>query len=332
MAKKACFQSLILKSHIKILSYILTIFVVIAFLSVLLLPSTLFKDDYSTVILDRHGKLLGAKLASDEQWRFQPSDSIPQRFEVAILAFEDRYFYSHPGINLVSMATAFADNIKAKRIKRGGSTISMQVMRLSRKGKQRTIWQKIIESFLTIGLETKYSKAEILNMYCSNAPFGGNIVGLNAASWRYFGHSDYELSWAEAAVLAVLPNSPSIIHMGRNRNLLEKKRNALLLKLLNMGKIDSVQYSLALLEKIPERVKPLPNIAPHLLSYLYKKHPGEIIETTIDYALQNRVVGIAKFHTESLLNNGINNAAIMVVTPKTKGIVISGELSLCKEI
>lgn len=307
---------------IKILVGFATLVTTTIVLSIIFLPNKLFTDDYSTVILDRNNNILGAKLADDEQWRFRPVDSVPQKFKTAIITFEDIYFYSHPGINPISIISALNDNIKANKIIRGGSTISMQVMRLSRAGKARTFKQKIIEIFLTIGLEIKYSKDEILNLYCSNAPFGGNIVGLNAASWRYFGHADHELSWAEAATLAVLPNAPSIIHMGRNRGKLKLKRDKLLLKLLSSKNIDSTQYLLALLEEIPGKVKPLPYIAPHLVEHIARKFKGEIIKTTIDYDMQLRVKQIAQYHTGALLQNGINNAAVLVVSPESKEVLV----------
>ncbi len=309
------------KTILKILCIIIASIIVLTISSVFLLPDKLFTDDYSTLVLDRNDRLLGAKLANDEQWRFQNTDSIPYRFKVAILAFEDRYFYQHLGINPISIIIALADNIKAGKIVRGGSTISMQVMRLSRKGKVRNIKQKLIESYLTIGLEVKYSKDEILDIYCSNAPFGGNIVGLSAASWRYFGHPDHELSWAEAATLAVLPNSPSIIHMGRNRDKLKFKRDKLLLKLLSLGSIDSTQYELALLEDIPEKVKPLPYIAPHLVEYLSIENNGKTIKTTIDYELQLRIKQVVDYHAEILLQNGINNTAALVVNPENSEVL-----------
>jgi len=309
------------KTTLKILGILFTFIILLTISSVFFLPDKLFTDDYSTLVLDRNDRLLGAKLANDEQWRFRNTDSIPHRFKVAILAFEDRYFYQHLGINPISIIIALADNIKAGKIVRGGSTISMQVMRLSRKGKVRNIKQKLIESYLTIGLEVKYSKDEILDIYCSNAPFGGNIVGLSAASWRYFGHPDHELSWAEAATLAVLPNAPSIIHMGRNRDKLKFKRDKLLLKLLTLGSIDSTQYELALLEDIPEKVKPLPYIAPHLVEYLSIENNGKTIKTTIDYELQLSIKQVVDYHAEILLQNGINNTAALVVNPENSEVL-----------
>lgn len=305
----------------KISLLLLLIVTILVFLSVLILPSKIFNDDFSTVVIDRNGILLGAKLSADEQWRFKPEGKIPERFKAAIITYEDQYFYKHPGINPVSIFSALSDNYKAGKIVRGGSTISMQVIRLSRKGKPRTVIQKLIESFLTIGMETLYSKDSILNIYCSNAPMGGNIVGVDAASWRYFGHPQHELSWAEAATLAVLPNSPSLIHPGRNRKLLKQKRDGLLTKLLDLNKLDSLQYKLALLEKIPLKPKRLPTVATHLVEYLAVKNRGEVIITTIDYNLQENVCRIAENQMPSLLENGINNAGIIVVSPKNKEVL-----------
>lgn len=287
----------------------------------LFLPDDLFDDTYSTVILDRNDILLGAKIADDEQWRFASKGNIPDKFKESLLTYEDSYFYYHPGINIISIISAAVDNFKSGKIVRGGSTISMQVIRLSRKGKERTYLQKFIEGYLTIGLELIYSKDSILSMYCSNAPMGGNIVGLEAASWRYFGHSQHELSWAEAATLAVLPNSPSMIHPGKNRSILLEKRNGLLLKLLEQGKIDSVEYSLSLLEKIPDRPKTVPQIAYHLLQYFINSgHKGEVIKTTIDYNIQKNAVRIVDSYYNDLHNNAINNVAAIIVSPKNKEV------------
>ena len=193
------------------------------------LPRDLFKGtSYSTVIEDRNGELMGARIASDGQWRFPPSDEVPDKFKAAIIEFEDRWFLFHPGVNPVSIVRAAFGNIKAGHVTSGGSTLTMQVIRLSR-GKERTLWQKIIEAVLATRLELRHSKKKILAIYASHAPFGGNVVGLEAASWRYYGRPPQELSWSEAATLAVLPNAPSGIHPGKNREKLLQKRVAWLI-------------------------------------------------------------------------------------------------------
>ena len=203
------------------------------------LPKDLFKGTcYSTVMTDRHVELLGARIAEDGQWRFPPSDTVPEKFAVAITEFEDRWFRVHPGVNPVSLVKAAWRNISAGHVVSGGSTLTMQVIRLSRQ-RERTVGQKIIECILATRLELRCSKDEIMALYAAHAPFGGNVVGLEAASWRYFGKPSSELSWGEAATLAVLPNAPSMIHPGKNREQLKAKRDRLLKRLAERKKIDA---------------------------------------------------------------------------------------------
>src|SRR5690606_20698321 len=109
---------------------------------------------------------------------------VPDKFAKCITTFEDKRFYFHPGIDPIALTRAVIQNISGRRVISGGSTISMQVIRMSRE-KERTIWQKTIEALLALRLETGYNKASILQLYSSNAPFGSNVVGLDAAAWRY---------------------------------------------------------------------------------------------------------------------------------------------------
>ena len=216
-----------LKIHItshKILYAFILLFIILYYF---LLPKNLFPQTCSTVVLDREGDLIGARIANDGQWRF-PDDSImPDKFKHCIILFEDKHFFYHPGFNPASLLRASIQNIKSGKIVSGGSTITMQTIRLYRKSKHRTFIEKFIEIFLATRLEFKCSKNKILRLYATNAPFGGNVVGLSAASWRYFGRNPKNLSWAEAALLAVLPNSPAMIHPGKNRQNLLTKRNKL---------------------------------------------------------------------------------------------------------
>jgi penicillin-binding protein 1C len=285
------------------------------------LPEKLFNDPTSTVLFDREGILLGAKIADDGQWRFPEINAVPYKLETSIIAFEDRYFRLHPGFNPVSMVRALFQNIKARRIVRGGSTLTMQVIRLSRKGKARTIPEKLIEIILATRLELSASKKEILRLYCSHAPYGGNVIGLEAASWRYFGFSSPELSWAEAALLAVLPNSPSLIHPGRNRALLIEKRNWLLDKLHKQGKIDSLTCSISKLEPIPENPLPLPHIAPHLLARVYQLQPGKVVQSSLDAALQVKAYDIIKKYNEIYRHNEIHNLAALIVDVESGNVM-----------
>ena len=150
----------------------------------LCLKRDLFKGTpYSTVVTDRSGELLGARVAADGQWRFPPCDTVPDRYARAVVQFEDRNFYWHPGVNPVSLVRALVQNLRAGHIESGGSTLTMQVIRISRH-RERTLWQKGIEALQALRLELGCSKKKILALYASHAPFGGNVVGLDAAAGR----------------------------------------------------------------------------------------------------------------------------------------------------
>ncbi len=285
------------------------------------LPKQLFKAPTSTVITSSNNQLIGAKIAEDGQWRFPHNDSIPEKFKTCILQFEDEYFYKHPGFNPVSIFKALIDNVKSGSVKRGGSTITQQVIRLSRKGKPRTYFEKLKELILATRLELRVSKEKILAYYSSNAPFGGNVVGLDAASWRYFNRSPHHLSWAENATLAVLPNAPSLIYPGKNEIHLRNKRNRLLEKLLEKDIIDSLTYNLSIAEDLPKKPYPLPQIAPHLLQKISKSHEGQSLKTTINASLQTQVNTIVKQHHALLSQNEIHNAAVLVLDVKTRHVL-----------
>lgn len=281
-------------------------------------PSKLFHDPTCTVITDEKGELLNATIAKDGQYRFPVSDSIPTKFTKCLVAFEDRHFYSHPGVNPLSIGRALVQNIKTHRVASGGSTITMQVIRLSRKGQSRNIFEKMIEMVLALRLEITKSKSEILNLYASNAPYGGNVVGIEAAAWRYYGRSVNTLSWAESASLAILPNAPSIIFPGKNQKSYLNKRNRLLAKLMSNGDIDPLTYKLAIQEPLPGEPMPLPQLAPHLLTRaIIEGHSGESVTTTINANLQRRVSDIVAYHLPRLEGNSIHNIAVLVVDVET---------------
>lgn len=285
------------------------------------LPRTLFQEPYSTVIESKEGNLLGAKIASDGQWRFPAQDSVPDKFKKCIVYFEDQYFYKHPGFNPMAMANALKQNNRAGKVVRGGSTLTQQVIRLSRKGKGRTYFEKVIEIILATRLEFRDSKEEILELYAAHAPFGGNVVGLEMASWRYFGVQSHQLSWAESATLAVLPNAPSLIYPGKNQQKLLRKRNHLLLKLHQEGIIDRQTYELSIDEPLPQKPFDLPQIAPHLLQRVAKNQEGTRVKTTIEMALQNRVNQIAKQYYNQYKQNEVNNLAILVIDISNRNVI-----------
>jgi len=285
------------------------------------LPRRLFTVSYATVVNDRNGELIGARIADDGQWRFPPCDTVPEKFKICLTQFEDRYFHYHWGVNPLAIGRAVFQNIRARRIVSGGSTITMQLIRISR-NKNRTFLEKCYEAILATRVEFRYSKNKILALYASHAPFGGNVVGLDAAAWRYFGHSANQLSWAESATLAVLPNAPAMLHLSKNRDALREKRNRLLKRLLNEKIIDETSYELALSEDLPGEPIPLPQIAPHYVSYMYQTHKGEQITSTIDKDLQIRIEDLLERWNFEFIQQDIRNLAAIVIDVKTNNIIV----------
>lgn len=276
------------------------------------LPRQLFHVPYSTVVTDRNDELLGARIASDGQWRFPPRETTPEKIKQCLITFEDKHFYHHWGVNPLSVGRAIYQNTKHKRIISGGSTLTMQTIRLAR-NESRTFGEKIIEMIWATRLEFRASKEEILSMYVSHAPFGGNVVGLDAAAWRYFGHSAEDLSWAESAMLAVLPNAPAMIHLSKGRKLLLSKRNRLLKQLLEKKVIDLSTYELAVTEPLPDEPHPLPQTAPHLVSRFYKERNGQYTRSTIDRGIQTHIEDLAERWSNEFNRSDIRNLAILVI-------------------
>ncbi|MDF9831228.1 penicillin-binding protein 1C [Parabacteroides sp. PF5-6] len=284
------------------------------------LPRQLFDAPYSTVVTDRQGELLGARIAQDGQWRFQQRETVPEKMRVCLIAFEDRHFYRHWGVNPLAIGRAIRQNLKERRVVSGGSTLTMQTIRLSRK-ESRTVGEKLIEMILATRLEFRYSKERILAFYISHAPFGGNVVGLDAAAWRYFGHSADQLSWAEAATLAVLPNAPAMIHLSKSRDALLKKRNRLLAYLFDTKKIDLSTYTLAFSEPLPDEPLPLPQTAPHLVTYFNATRKGEQTISTIDKGVQERVEELLERWNDEFRRSDIRNIAAVVLDVRTNEVV-----------
>ena len=294
------------------------------------LPGKLFNSPTSFFVTDSEGHLLNASIASDGQWRFPYNDKVPDKFAKCIVAFEDKRFWYHPGVDPFAIARAIKQNSGSSKTVSGGSTLTMQVIRLYKQNNKRNLWTKITESILALRMECTYRKKKILALYASNAPFGSNVVGLDAAAWRYFGRSAEQLSWGEMAALAILPNAPSLVHPGKNREILLRKRNSLIDKLAATKVIDAATAGLAKLEPLPGEPKPLPQLAPHLLDRFKKEyaslkkentHLSSGIQTTIDGKLQQQVNRMVNIHHEQLKGNQVNNTAVMVMDIETGNIL-----------
>lgn len=275
----------------------------------------IFEDRYSVSVLDNNGKIIGVYLNKDEQWHLKSADEIPEKLKRAVMVFEDKNFYSHKGVDFSAVVRAVKDNIFEKR-RTGASTITMQAVKMAQP-KERSYFNKYLEIVHAFKLEKYYKKDEILKMYLNNAPYGGNIVGYKTASYVYFRKSTKELTWSEAALLAVLPNSPGLMNVEKNREKLIEKRNFLLKKLYEKNFINERQYRISLKEPVPDKRYSFPVLAPHLARRLVNENKDKkIIKSTIDSEIQKKTEKAVKDYSEFLKLSGINNTAVLIINNK----------------
>ncbi|MEN8152898.1 MAG: penicillin-binding protein 1C [Acidobacteriota bacterium] len=299
---------------------LISIFLLILLYFLIPLPESFFEDEYSTIVVDENEELLRVFLNKDQQWYFPPEKGrkIPEKLKTSIINFEDRYFYYHPGINPFSITRAIFQNIFSGKIKSGASTISMQVIRIHGK-RRRTFWNKIIEILQAVKLEIKYSKEDILKMYINHAPYGGNIIGYRAASLKYFGKPPDSLTWNEAAILAVLPNSPGLISPVINKKKLIRKKNQLLKTLLKRNKINRSVFEAGISEPVSGKIKKFPMVAPHFSETIKQNYGNrfKLIRSTIIKKHQVRMENLLNDHQKYLKTLGITNSAMIVVETET---------------
>ena len=179
--------------------------------------------------------------------------------------------------------------------------------------KERTLWNKLREMCQAVRIELNYSKDQILKLYLTHAPYGGNILGYRTASLRYFGCEPAQLSWAQAATLAVLPNNPANVNPMRNPEELKKKRDSLLQSLFEADIITAETYRLAVAEPVPTGQLPFPLAAPHLAERLALSSEENVLLTTIDLDVQVRAEGLVKAYMDGLSKVGVDNAAALLV-------------------
>ena len=283
-------------------------------------PKKLVEEvNYSKVVLDRKGQILSVFLNNEEEFHIKYDGEVPETLKTAVINYEDKKFYSHSGVDYPRILKSFFNNMIGRK-KMGASTISMQVVKLL-EPKKRTYFNKLIEVVKAYKLESEFSKEEILKIYLNNVPYGSNIVGYSGAIKMYFNKEVKDLSYAEAALLAVLPNSPGILNLKKNNDKLETKRNRLLKTLLDRKLIDERQYKFSLLEKFPNKIYYYEKKAPQFSIFLKNKYPEKIIKSTLDYNLQKKLEKIVHDYSNAMKDVGINNAAVLVVNNKTKEVL-----------
>ncbi|MGM0608736.1 MAG: penicillin-binding protein 1C [Candidatus Muiribacteriota bacterium] len=307
--------------------YLIYTFFSLCFIIILifiLIPVPSFENNYSTIVLDENSKYLRVYMNSNEQYIFPPENhKLPENFVKAILTFEDKRFYSHFGVDLLAVLRSLYLNVKHGEIISGASTITMQIARMS-SNRKRTFINKFIEIIEAIKLEFKYTKDELLRIYVNHAPYGGNIRGYKAAAFRYFGKNAKNLTWNEAAILAVLPNSPKIITPEKRQHKLIDKKNNLLNDLYKKDIINHNIYSLSKEEKMNSETFDFPFYAPHLCDFLTKRTESQIINTSINLSKQKKLKPTIEKYGDRLKKRGINNLSVVVLNKEAQVISYFG--------
>ena len=295
-------------------------FLCIVFLLLNLLFPLPDKVEYSPIVTDNKGELMHAYLTGEEKWRMRTTlNEISPLLRKIIVQKEDRYFYRHPGVNPLAVAKAFIRNILKMKRTSGASTITMQVAR-ALEPKKRTYFNKLAEMFRALQLEMKYSKDEILTLYLNLLPYGGNIEGVKAASYIYFGKSPDHLSLAEITALSIIPNRPSSLVIGKNNELITRERNRWLQRFATEQIFTRKEIADALEEPLAATRRPVPRLAPHL-SYKLRKGGLDIIHTTIAINTQLTTEQLVKDYVNSIRYQGIINAAVVVINNHTQQVV-----------
>jgi penicillin-binding protein 1C len=295
--------------------------IVVAAAMLIPLPMDKLSIPPSTCIYDCDGGLMYAFLAPDDRWRIKVSyEDVSEEFLQILVAYEDRFFWQHFGVNPFALGRAVIQNARAREVVSGGSTLTMQVARLL-DPKPRTVLSKLRELLQAIGLELRYSKEEILGMYLNLAPYGGNIEGIGAAALLYFGKSPQELSTAEAALLVALPRSPEALRPDRHSEAARQARDEVLRRAVLFGAIDESLARSALSESVPSSRRSLPRTAPHLSRFLSRRYGPGNIYSTISPHIQSEVEKLLSQHVSSLRVDGISNGSVVVIDNITHSIV-----------
>ncbi|MDP4173369.1 MAG: penicillin-binding protein 1C [Bacteroidota bacterium] len=277
--------------------------------------------DYSKVIYDSEGQLLTAYLSKDEKWRMQThlKDVSPDLVK-AILEKEDSWFYWHPGVNPYSIVRALFQNIiKQKRVS-GASTITMQTARMLQP-KERTYLNKLIEILRAIQLEVHYSKKEILELYLSLLPYGGNIEGIKSASYIYFGRSPDKLSLSQSIILAVIPNDPNDLRPDKNPKELLKERNKWIKIFLERKAFSRSELKDSFEEPVYSNRFLIRSEASHFCRFVAKNFQGSEIKTSLKLSVQQSSEKLLSDYIERVRSKGIFNGAVIIVDNKTNSIV-----------
>lgn len=259
-------------------------------------PPPLGKDlETSHAVLDREGKLLRAYATSEGRWRLPATEKdVDPRFLKLLFAYEDKRFYEHYGVDLLALGRAAFQFTSSGHIVSGGSTITMQVARLLEPREHRSLGAKLRQITRALELEQALSKNEILSLYLTLAPYGGNLEGIRAAALAYFGKEPRKLSLSEAALLVALPQSPELRRPDRYPQAAQAARDRVLDRAAAAGVVPRDEIARAKAASVPRERKPLPVLAPHAADQVVTAEPDRRIHRlTIDAGLQKTLQYLA---------------------------------------
>lgn len=268
---------------------------------------------WSQVVLAADGSLMSAFLSSDDKWRMQTRlDEVTPELIAALLEKEDRWFYYHPGVNPGAILRALWSNATAGKRTSGASTITMQLARMM-EPKARTLGNKLKEMLRAFQLEWHYSKREILEMYLSYLPYGGNIEGVKAASYIYYGRPPEALSLSQATLLTVIPNRPNSLRLDQRRDLARAARDKWLRRFATREVFPAAQVTAALAEPVEAFRHAVPRRAPHVSRRLAANYPVPEIHSTIDPEVQAIAERLLANYVRRVRAKGISNGALLVL-------------------
>ncbi len=275
----------------------------------------------AVVVTDRHGEPLRFFLPADQRWRLPIRLSeLPPDVRRALVASEDQRFYEHPGVDPLALARAVWDDVRHRKVVSGASTISMQVARMADPG-PRTLRSKLREAVRALQIERRFSKDRILEMYLNLTPYGGNIEGIGAAAWFYFGKGPDQLSLGEIALLTALPRSPLKYDPTLHPRAAQVARDRVLGQLASRGVFSRKELDAARREPIPRIRRRPPFLAPHFTEMIAAQLPGEPrIRTTLDRSIQAVAESQVARRAKELRDQGIGNAAVVVIDNQTRGV------------
>ena len=278
-------------------------------------PAPLGRDlEVSTLVLDRNGKLLRAYLTSEGRWRLPATrDQVDPRYLDALLTYEDKRFYHHRGVDPLAMTRAAFQLVTHGRIVSGGSTLTMQVARLLEPRQERSLDAKLRQAVRALQREQALSKDEILGLYLTLAPYGGNLEGIRAASLAYFGKEPRRLTLGEAALLVALPQSPEFRRPDRFPAAAKPARDRVLDRIASHGLFSNAEIERAKKEPVPRARNPMPLLAPHAADQAASASPTQrVLRLTIDGGLQRTLETLAYDRAVALGPPSISVAIVVV--------------------